>query len=81
MKLKMAKRICWGLVILFGAAFVALYALPDSMKQGALAVVIALMTVMAIFNMAFLRCPDCRAHVHLWGMKYCPRCGTALEEE
>lgn len=81
MKLRTAKRVCDVLVVLYAIAFVLLYLLPDSMKGAALGTVIALTVALATVNLAFMRCPYCRAQVHRWGMDFCPKCGRKLENE
>lgn len=41
--------------------------------------IVALMG-MAVIELAFNRCPHCRAYVGRSGGNYCPKCGESLEE-
>lgn len=80
MKLKNAKRLCDGIVALYAIAFVLLYLAPDFQKKCLCIALIVLTAALLFVNLAFLRCPYCRAQIHRWGMNFCPKCGKKLED-
>ena len=75
MKLKHIRRITYGLfasVILF---FCLMYVHPAFGVGG-----IAAFIVLAIFNLAYYRCPHCSGHLGREVGKYCQHCGEKLEQ-
>lgn len=63
-----------GVFVLLGALGAACQS--DALKGLGLAALV----VMAVVELAFDRCPHCRAYVGRTGGHYCPRCGESLEE-
>lgn len=78
MRRAQAKRIALTLL----GVFVLLTAVATVIRSDALfnAAIVALVA-MAVIEIAFNRCPHCRAYVGRAGGKYCSRCGQSLEED
>ena len=77
MKRKVAKRVAWVLLgLFFLLTAVATMTRSDAVFNAAIVALI----LMAAVELAFDRCPRCRAYVGRSNGKYCPQCGESLEE-
>lgn len=74
---RLVKIVTWVLL----AVFLLLTVIASVIRSDALfnLAIVALMG-MVVIELAFNRCPHCRAYVGRSGGKYCPQCGESLEE-
>jgi len=79
--LTIAKRVCDALCIGCIALLVILLFVPHMLKRAVGILLLVLLCLLAIWNLSFLRCPHCGAHMERFGNRYCRRCGANLQDE
>lgn len=80
MKLKNVRRL---LHLLIGAILLVLlisWFVPPSAVAPFYFVIFTLIAILGVVSFAFLPCPYCGGHIHLFGMRYCPTCGKEIGE-
>ena len=80
MKLKTAKTVLWILAAAVLLSVLVMAFVPYGWRTPVLVAGLVLLALMGVVSVAFLRCPNCGGHIHLFGMAYCPTCGRKIEE-